>query len=371
MLDIYKLEKLLEKYEGPKLDFKAKLKLETEGEKKEFTKDVIAIANSKGGRGYIVFGVEDKTKRVIGIEPSEYEEEKIQQIICNRSNPPISISVDILDYKGKDVAVLTIFRSFGQPHQMVQNGAFYIRRGSTTDYARREEIAAMFQLSGLYSYELTILRKATMDDFDKQSLKNYLHHLGVIGDNPSEVILDSLGIIERNPETDEHSPTIGGMLLFGRDPSKFLPYHYIKIISGEESKYFYGNIITMLRSVEEYFKTVLDEDYPFDALMRTVANAIMHRDYADITRGITIEINDKNIIVSNPGALMEGNLIYKIEKDKDTRKRNPWLYQRLINLEDEKYFKEGFGINKIKDVIKNAKFLNIGSQNLFKVILPR
>lgn len=371
-MDIYKLEKLLKKYEGPKLDFKARLKLETEGDKKELTKDIIAIANSKGGRGYIIFGVEDKTKRVLGIEPSEYDEEKIQQIICNRVNPPISIAVDILDYKGKKIAVLSIFKSHQQPHQMNNTGAFYIRRGSTTDVARREEIAGMFQSNGLYSYELTVLRKATMADVDFSVLRKYLHAVGVTGENPSEIILESLGFISMDEESGEYKPTIGGILLFGKDPSRFLPHTYIKVVFGDTIKYFYGNILSLIDKCEEYLKQIIEENYPFRALFLAIDNAIIHRDYTDITRGIVIEINDSNIVISNPGALLPENLIYKIEKDKDPRKRNPWLYQRLLTLDDDgRLSKEGLGIKKIKEAFKDVKFLNIGTQNLFKVILPK
>ncbi len=50
-MDTCKLMALLKREEGPKLDFKAKINLETYGEKKEFVKDVIAMANSRGGRG--------------------------------------------------------------------------------------------------------------------------------------------------------------------------------------------------------------------------------------------------------------------------------------------------------------------------------
>jgi len=66
-MDCHKLRRLLKKEEGPKLDFKAEYDLSTESGKKELTKDVIAIANSRGGRGYIILGIEDKTKRVLGM----------------------------------------------------------------------------------------------------------------------------------------------------------------------------------------------------------------------------------------------------------------------------------------------------------------
>lgn len=371
-MDIYKLEKLLNKYENPKLDFKAVLKIETESDKKELTKDVIAIANSKGGRGYIIFGVEDKTKRILGIEPHLYDEEKIQQIICSRVDPPISVGLDILDYKGKKVAVLSIFRSQQQPHQMVQTGAFYIRRGSTTDFARREEIAGMFQLNGIYSYESTIIGKANMDSFDWTLLKKYMHSLGVTSENPSEIILEGLGLIGKDEEYGKYKPTIGGLLLFGKDPSKLLPHVYIKVVNSDENKYFFGNILSLLENTEEYLKSILEDDYPFKALFQGLVNSIVHRDYTDVTRGITVEITDKEIIITNPGALLAENLLYKIEKDKNPRKRNPWLYQRLMTLDENGHFsKEGLGITRIKEVFKEAKFINIGSQNLFKVVLPR
>lgn len=371
-MDIYKLEKLLKKYENPKLDFKAALKTETESEKKELAKDVIAIANSKGGRGYIIFGVEDKTKKILGIQPHLYDEEKVQQIICSRVDPPISIGLDILDYMNKKVAVLSVFRSQQQPHQMIQTGAFYIRRGSTTDFARREEIASMFQFNGIYSYESTIVRNATMDSFDWSLLKKYMHSLGVISEKPSDVILEGLGLIGKDQENGTYHPTVGGMLLFGIDPSKLLPHIYVKVVNNGESKYFYGNILYLLENTEEFLKSILEVDYPLKALFQSIVNAIVHRDYTDISRGITVEISDKDIVITNPGALLAENLLYKIEKDKNPRKRNPWLYQRLMTLDENGHFsKEGLGIARIKEAFKDAKFINIGSQNLFKVILPR
>ena len=61
-MDLQRLKQLIKQREGIKLDFKEILNLETESEKKEFAKDVMAIANSIGGRGYIIIGVKDKVK---------------------------------------------------------------------------------------------------------------------------------------------------------------------------------------------------------------------------------------------------------------------------------------------------------------------
>ena len=71
-MDADRIKQLLRREENPKLDFKATLHLKTEGEKKELTRDVIAIANSRGGRGYILFGIEDKTKKLTTLALRNY-----------------------------------------------------------------------------------------------------------------------------------------------------------------------------------------------------------------------------------------------------------------------------------------------------------
>ena len=96
-MDADRIKQLLRREEDPKLDFKATLHLRTEGEKKELTRDVIAIANSRGGRGYILFGIEDKTKRPLGIDPKAFNEEQIQQIIYNRRDTPVPVKIEVVE----------------------------------------------------------------------------------------------------------------------------------------------------------------------------------------------------------------------------------------------------------------------------------
>lgn len=125
-MTIQKLEELLRAGEGEKLDYKQELCLDTETKKKEFVKDISAIANSKGGRGYLIFGVTDKTREVVGVgkHPSE---ETIFQIVSARCDPPVPLRYEEIDYYGKTVIVLTIFKSEQRPHQILQTGTFYIR----------------------------------------------------------------------------------------------------------------------------------------------------------------------------------------------------------------------------------------------------
>lgn len=373
-MDVVKLRQLLKLEEGPKLDFKAEMHLSTESEKKELTKDVIAIANSRGGRGHIIYGIEDKTKRVIGVEPGDFTEEQIQQIIYNRSDPPMPVSVEFVKLDGLLVATITIFKSSHRPHQMLQGGAFYIRRGSTTDVARRSEISGMFQESGLMTYETVIVKSAGMQDLDTSSISSYMGSLGVAEGKNIDVLMEAMGFLGEADQGTGLVPTIGGLLLFGVNPWKFLPQVYIKVVNMENVKYFYGNILTMINDVMSYLKEkIVKGDYPFDALEEALANAMVHRDYLDM-RGIVVYINDRVIEISNPGALMPGNSIYNSVKEKNPSRRNSWLYQRLLTVDPKKrYMQLGTGMSRIRSSFKdfgNVKFINIGSQNLFKVILP-
>ncbi len=375
-LDEKELGKLLKKDEGEKLDFKRLLILNTEGERKELTKDVIAIANSRGGRGHIVFGVEDKTKKIIGIDPKAYKEEQIQQIIYMRCDPPVPISIDILKHHGKWVAVMTVFRSMYKPHQMIQNGSFYIRRGSTTDVARRFEIANLFQENGMISYETVVLKNTSIESLDMQALKKYFSVLGVRKEKPNTMLLEAMGILGRGVKGDRIHSTIGGMLLFGKNLPVFLPHAYVKVICGSEVTLFYDNLITTLDKVSSFLENKIDDfNYPLDSVKEAIANALVHRDYLDNSNGINVLIKPKEIIITNPGSLIAGNNVYKFSRDKKNIRRNPWLYQRLMLLDDKKRFlRLGGGVNKISksfSKIGGVKFINIGEENIFKVIFPR
>lgn len=374
-MDADRIRQLLRREENPKLDFKATLHLRTEGEKKELTRDVIAIANSRGGRGYILFGIEDKTKKPLGIEPKYFNEEQIQQIIYNRSDPPVSVTVEFVEYEGVNIAVLTIFKSHHKPHQMLQTGAFYIRRGSTTDIARRSEIAQMMQENGLQTYETVPLLKAKMEDLDKELLQEYFSNLKVCDDTPNIFLIEALGFISEI-DNGEYSPTIGGMLVFGKNPSLFLPQCYVKLISSEGITHITGNIYSMMHQSLELIRNIISDDtYPFDAVEESLANAMLHRDYLDVARGILIDITDDFIEISNPGALVAGNITLKYMRDKNPQRRNPWLYQRLLILDYKRHFiKAGTGMLSMKEAFADrgkVKFINLGSRNLFKVVFPR
>lgn len=378
-MDRQKLLALLQKSEGTKLDFKEQLLLRTDSEKKELAKDVCAIANSKGGRGYIIYGVEDHTKRMVGIEEKKYREEQIQQLISQRCDPPVQIAFETVNIENKILGVLLIYKSNQKPHQIRQTGTFYIRRGSTTDIARREEIAAMLQETGLIEYERTVLGKVDIGELNEDYIQSYISQMGLKNDDEGyHTLLEGIGIIGKEDDSGRFHPTIGGLLLFGRNPQIFLPHTGIKLVckyKKKEIKYFAGPIFKMLDDVEKYVKDMTSNaDYPIKAFMEAVANAVIHRDYYEINREIVIIIEKNKIEINNPGSLCcIDDAAVKFEDYYPVR-RNQWLYQRLLTMDSESRFtKVDLGVKGIQGAFKTkgkVGFINDEKRNLFRVTLP-
>lgn len=364
-MDLHKLELLLNRGESPKVDFKAEFHLKNEHEKKELARDIIALANTKGGRGYLIYGVADKTKEILGIEPKLFKEETIVQVINTRVYPPIPVGVETIVVEDKTVVVIVVFKSELKPHQMIQNGAFYVRRGTTTDVARREELASMFQEKGLFSYERILMHRLGLEVLDMNKVARFF------GDKL--LVLEAVGIIGQY--NDDWHPTYGGLLLFGHKPQDFLSHTYLKMITEDEIVVIDGSIHTMMEQAETFCRFhCKDQEYPIEGLLEAIMNALIHRDYLDTSSGITFTVDERYITVNNPGSLVPGNKLYKNKVNENPRRRNPWLYQRALLMDDDKrVYKYGLGIDRINNMFEHyghVKYVNLDSKNLFKVVLP-
>lgn len=366
-MNLHKLHQLLRSDEGFKLDFKLKLNLDLESEKKEFVKDVIAIANTPGGRGYIIFGVEDQTRRIVGLsEIPDHIEERIQQIIANRSTPPVPIHFEILETNHKKVGVVTIFKSMQAPHQMIQTGAFYIRRGSTTDKANRHEIANMLQQFGMLSFENVPCRGSNLADLDETLVKQYTGQLQ-LSPLQQRMLLCTMGIIACDLDKELYYPTYGGLLLMGKRPQDFIPQAVLEVGWNGESIGFEGNINAMLKQFKIKMKQILPKQYPLEGLLEVVTNAIIHRSYWNNGQYIQVVIEKRQIVVSNP-------MSHEIYDGKVSRWRvNPWLYSRLLMIQQPDGFHLGIGLEKTKSLFEGKGGIQVETNTLegiFQVTLP-
>lgn len=373
-----KLLSLIQQREGTKLDFKLKIDISSEAGKKELAKDVCAIANSKGGRGYLIIGVEDKTKRLVGINKAKaLDEEKIQQVVSSRCEPPIPITVEIVNLDGIDIGIITIFDGGQKPYQIKETGAFHIRRGSITDTMRKSELVAAFEENQLLTVETCQVVNSSAEFLNSELIERYFKSKEInINRENEKFLLESAGITYLDKRNRKVRCTFGGLLVFCDSNNICIPNNAIRIINKINDNYprsfmINGTLLDMIDKTEEKMYTLLPKDYPVFAIMEAVKNSVMYREYSIIDKIIEIVLTKNSVIIISPGQLVsKGNIL----GDMGYNKRNMWIYDKLISLDEGKRFiNDGNGLVRIKEAFKGkrkVRLINSTLDNCFKVVLP-
>ena len=141
-----------------------------------------------------------------------------------------------------------------------------------------------------------------------------------------------------------------------------------------EARFFWVSsfpVLYMIDKVEKEMYTLLPSKYPVYAVMEAVKNSVMYREYSKIDKIIEIILTKNSIIVISPGQLVDRNNIFG---DMGYSKRNMWIYDKLISLDEGKRFiNDGNGIVRIKEAFKGkrkVRLINSTLEDCFKVILP-
>ena len=148
-------ETLLYKHEGEELDFKRDqypFEKATPEQKSELVKDIVAFANAwKTCDAHILIGVEEVKggrAKVVGVS-HHIDDAKIQQLVNSKTSTQVRFAYLAEEIDGKPVGVLRIERDQDRPIVLKNNfgkltkDMVYIRRGSSTDTAKPDEIARM------------------------------------------------------------------------------------------------------------------------------------------------------------------------------------------------------------------------------------
>ncbi len=153
-MDLHTLNQLLWRTEGDTLDFKSeqyKLGAVSDYEKSKLLKDILAFANAwRSSPAYVIIGVKEKRgerAEVLGIHEL-YDDANFQDFVNAHTNRPIKFSYECLRIEDKTIGVITIptqTRPFyvAKDYGQAKANFVYLRRGSSTDEATMEEVAAM------------------------------------------------------------------------------------------------------------------------------------------------------------------------------------------------------------------------------------
>jgi predicted HTH transcriptional regulator len=126
----------------------------------------------------------------------------------------------------------------------------------------------------------------------------------------------------------------------------------------------------MLDNCEEILRRILPTNYPVEALLEGIKNAVLYRDYTIYYKEIEIVLGYENVSIISPGILVKG----KDVNGHNYIKRNMWIYEKLIALDSKgRFIKSGRGFSRMKKAFKNigrVMFINSLNGDFFKDIYP-
>ena len=304
-------------------------------------KEIVSLSNLEGG--HLLIGVDDDGV-ISGINHANIEE-WIMNICANNIQPLIIPYFEIIHFAdNKKVAVLTIpADSPDKPYKARQGNRWitFVRIGSTAREASREEEQRLYQASGVIRYDIKPVPGSTIEDLDIQRLGNYFKDIRR-QDCPEKNDIKQWETLLVNTEIMTISreiamPTVGGMLLFGRNPNRYLPQAGITAVAYQGLQKDYdaiervtirGPIVARLSNFENIIDAGIVEqtiafirrnthslsflqegrridklEYPEEAIRETIVNAIAHRDYTISGTDIELSIYKDWLEVISPGRL--------------------------------------------------------------------
>ena len=135
MINKRQVQQMIEKEdEGPILDYKEDLTLQTDGDKAQFIKDVLSLANS-GQTAHIIVGVEDGTRKLIGIK-TKHKAEQLNDILKGKCDPPLTVEyaektilghkVGVIEFSGENPPyIVSVTDQYGGPLSSNPQKPFY------------------------------------------------------------------------------------------------------------------------------------------------------------------------------------------------------------------------------------------------------
>ncbi len=196
------------RWEDPHTDFKREL-----GSKAELAKDLVCFANGDGGQ--IIVGV-SPDHAVAGVDNLDSLMLQVDDVAFNRCQPPVTVGPEVVVLDGKNVLVLNVPKGDQRPYR-INDGRYYIRSGARCRSASREEMLRMFQATGSLCYDEQPVPRLDITDLDLDAVSQHL------ADTGQEDLADDLPRLLRAWGLyDGERPTVGGLVLFGRNPQEVL-----------------------------------------------------------------------------------------------------------------------------------------------------
>ncbi len=211
MLNERELQETIAQGENSSVEFKT-LPLRPESLAKEMT----AFANGQGGM--ILLGVSDSGE-VEGLDNEKSYEEWVMDVARNNVSPAIAVEYAEFELQRKKIALISVPKGKDKPYQA--GDQYLIRAGSTNRRATQAELMRLFQAAGIFHYDTIAVPGTSIEQINLTKAAQYFSRydidLSAESEEEKESLLINTDILAENGEA-----SVGGLLLFGLNPSRWL-----------------------------------------------------------------------------------------------------------------------------------------------------
>ena len=298
----------------------------------KYIKTVVAFANGKGGT--IVFGVDDKTHKIVGIKKSDVfqKADTIADTIFNSCEPKIRPSINLQEIDKRHIIVVTVPSGMQQPYYIKSMGiteGTFVRVAATTREAER------YMLKEL-------LLEGENESFDQQPAGKTVSKEEV--ENLCDKIYDfTAGTLSKKERAALRRPTVNQLLswkLLKKEGRSFIASNGFKLLQGTNGDFpdakiqcavFKGNVRG------DFLKRQNMEGPLFEqiesAVRETIANAVCHRSYL-IPRKVQVALYDDRLEVTSPGTLCRDITLEKMREGMSSVRNKgiaeTFIYMRIV-----------------------------------------
>lgn len=280
-------------------------------------KTAVAFANGVGGR--IVVGVEDQTRKIIGVTESLRDRiyDDFMNSLYDSTSPNLIPQIYEQLIGDKEIIIIEVPPSFKKPCFLRKEGVpkgVFIRIGTSTRQANEEYIEELMRENQRVSYDalaiqtdISALSKTLLGEYYKRTSK--------------EALIEDKIVIRSSANAEIYYPTLAGIMLFSDEPERYV--HEALIIctrfAGNEGR----NIIQteeikgpIAEQIDVSFNLVLSwikRNYQLEgvfmksktlipevALREAITNATIHRKYS-IPGAIKVALYDDHLEIFSPG----------------------------------------------------------------------
>ncbi|MDI7267163.1 MAG: ATP-binding protein [Myxococcota bacterium] len=342
-MDPPEVERRLKLGEDSRTEFKSVAARGFTADAGSLAKAIAALANSGGGEVFIGVDRDGSPSGVGSAEQADALMRQVSQICADGVHPAIACSIRKVETGGK--VLLVVEAPAFTPNRPYRAGhVYYIRDANRSREATREELVRLLQ-SADYHFDEQPVGGAQRADLDDAAVVEYLDSVYPGRAGPGEVdrYLQELGCVGPSG-----APTVAGILLFGRDPTRRLRDARITAvrfagtsIGGEfaDRQEIEGRLPRQIDGALAFLDRHLaspariegavrrEMGLPEGVLREAVVNAVAHRDYRPAAQ-IRLFVFDDRVEVHNPGELLNRLTIESIRLGM-TQRRNPAIASLL------------------------------------------